>query len=203
MAMHKQTTAFEDVPPAYYLSEDVEEAAQAVIADNLSFRELSDLRVAYAIRTDSPYAEDDGIDDIVGVSVENAMRRCLGNYDAIVWVKEDYWGRNPGHHDALLTHALSHLFVNEDGKLKKVGHDVEAFHREARKHGAWRGPLSTFWSALAIDKPAKGAKTKVTITAGGKSVETDTDAIADLARDPDKVVDLANQARRAREGRDQ
>lgn len=201
MAIHKQTAAFDEAPPAYFLSEDVEEAARGVIADNPSFRELSDLRVAYAIRTDSPYAEDDGIDDIVGVSVENAMRRCLGNYDAIVWVKEDYWSRNPGHHAALLTHALSHLFVNEDGKLKKVGHDVEAFHREARKHGAWRGPLSTFWSALAIDKPGKGGKTKVTITAGGKTVETDADAIADLAHDPDKIADLATHARKAREGR--
>ncbi len=200
MAIQKQTTAFEEAPPAYYLSQDVEEAAAQVIADNAVFRELADLRIAYAIRTDTPYAEDDGIDDIVAVTVENAMRRCLGPWDATVSVKEDYWKRYGEHHAALLTHALSHLFVNEDGKLKKVGHDIEAFHREAVQHGAWRQPLGRFWSALAIDRPAK---TKVTVTAGGKTVETDTDAIEQLARDPDKIADLATHARRAREGRDE
>lgn len=176
MAM-KQTTTFEDVPPAYFLSQDVEEVGRQVIADNVGFRDLDELRLAFAVRTDSPYSEEDGIDDVVGVSVENAMRRCLGLYDVIVWVKEAYWGRNPDLHEALLTHALSHVMVNEDGKVKKVGHDVEAFHREAVKFGAWRPQLSRFWTAMQADRDAPATP------------------------DPTKVTELANRAKDAREGR--
>jgi hypothetical protein len=176
MAM-KQTTAFEETLPAYVLSQEVEDVAREVIADNTGFRDLSDVRIAFALRTDAPTADEDGIDDVVGVVKASPLWSCLSDYDVVVHVKDDYWRRHQGEHAALLTHGLSHLLVTEEGKIKKVGHDVEAFHREAVKFGAWRPNLSRFWTAMNVDRG--DAPTP----------------------DPDRVADLATHARKAREGR--
>lgn len=175
MAM-KQTTAFEETLPAYVLNNEVEEAAAQVIADNTAFRDLDEIRIGYALRTDAPTADEDGIDDVVGVVKASPLWACLSDYDVIVHVKEDYWRRHQDEHEALLTHGLSHLMVTEEGKVKKVGHDVEAFHREAVKFGAWRPNLSRFWTAMNVDR--------------GEAPKPD----------PDKIADLANRAKKAREG---
>lgn len=175
MAM-KQTTAFEDTPPAYILSRDVEDVGAQVIADNTGFRDLSEIRIAYALRTDAPTEDDDGIDDVVAVTKASALWSCISDYDVVVAVKDDYWRRHQDEHEALMTHALSHLLVTEEGKIKKVGHDVEAFHREAVKFGAWRPNLSKFWTAMNVERaPSKP--------------------------DPTKVTELADRTRDAREGR--
>ena len=175
----QQTTAFEEKPPAYVLSQDIEDVADQVIADNTGFRDLSDIRIGYALRTDSPVEDDDGIDDVIAVTKASPLWSCLSDFDVVVAVKDDYWRRHQDEHAALLTHALSHLLVTEEGKIKKVGHDVEAFHREAVKFGAWRPNLSRFWTAMNVDR---GAASKP---------------------DPTKVTELANRAKDAREARDE
>jgi hypothetical protein len=168
MSRPQQTTAFDETLPPYILNDEVADIAAQVIADNDGLRGLDEVRLGYAIRTDAKTEDDDGIDDIVGVQKASALWACLSDYDAVVWVKDDYWRVFPGHRQALLTHALSHLLVTDEGKLKKVGHDVEAFMRETHRFGPWSGRLARLWRSLGheppgkVTKPAGAGKAKVT-----------------------------------------
>lgn len=196
----QQTNAglVEELPP-YIKSEEVAELAEQVISEHTGFRDLEELEICYLQRTDQPLDPEDEIDQIIAVVKASAPWQAASGVDVIIWVKKANWDLwNEKLKRALLTHALSHLMVTEDGKLKKLGHDVEAFVREANEFGAWHPELSKLARSLADGPKA----TKVTISAGGRTVETDSDALEAAARDPGKITDLRNAARRAREGSD-
>lgn len=199
----QQTSAnlVEELPP-YITSEAVEEVADEVISSNVGFRDLEELRIVYLLRTDQPLDPDDEIDTIVTVTKASPVWHAASGIDAIVAVKKpnwDLWGDKQRR--ALLTHGFSHLLVTEEGKLKKVGHDAEVFVREVNQFGSWHPSLMKLRRSL--EDGTREPTTQVTLSSGGKSVTTDSDALADVARDPGKITELANRAKKAREGGDE
>jgi hypothetical protein len=60
---------------------------------------------------------------------------------------------------ALVDHELCHLWVDEDGKLMTIGHDLEEFAMVVQRHGFWRQDISTFMdraAQLTLDLPQNG-----------------------------------------------
>lgn len=154
---NQQTSAgLADALPAYMLSDEVEEVATEVIGANLAFADIDALRVAYCVRTDAPTEDDDGIDDIAGVKKAGQPWQSIGDYDLAVFVKQDWW-RLAGKQErrAALTHALSHVMVDDKGKVKLLGHDVEAFVRETTRFGPWSDRLAKLWRSMGRDPKAE------------------------------------------------
>jgi hypothetical protein len=142
-----------DALPPYILSDSVADVADAVIAEHDAFRILNDIRMGYAERTDAKTEDDADIDDVIGVKRAGPLWGSLGEYDVVLWVKADWWhlmGKGAAR-AAAVTHALSHVLVTDEGKIKLVGHDVDAFIRETVKFGPWSSRLSRLWRSMGRD----------------------------------------------------
>jgi hypothetical protein len=189
---HQQTSAeLADALPAYILSDEVADVAGQVIADNDAFRSLDEVRIGYALRTDQPISDDDEVDNIVGTAKASALWACLSDYDVVIWVKQPYWKLyDEVVRRAIVTHGLCHVFVSEEGKVKRLGHDVEEFTRVAVQFGPWSAKLLQFQRGLATDRKAKPEQT---------AIAQDPPPAVDAG----KVVELGNRARDARKGSDQ
>lgn len=48
---------------------------------------------------------------------------------------------------ALVDHELCHCWVNEEGDLTTIGHDLEEFGAIVHRHGQWREDITRFLSA--------------------------------------------------------
>jgi len=196
-----------DALPAYILSDEVESVAGDVIADTDAFRSLDEIRIGYALRTDSPIGDDEEVDQIVGTVKSSALWACLSDYDVVIWVKQPYWKLYDATvRRAVVTHALCHVFVTEEGKVKRLGHDVEEFTRVAAQFGAWSAKLAQFERGLY--RPATRMVPQTTANeAAGAEVTVDDDGVPTIHIDQEpappkvdsgKVVELANHARSAR-----
>ena len=164
-----------DALPAYILSDSVQDVADSVIAEHDAFRILGDIRMGYAERTDVKTEDDADIDTIIGVKKAGPLWGSLGEYDVVLWVNADWWrlmGKGATR-AAAVTHALSHVLIKDDGKIKLVGHDVDAFIRETVKFGPWSGRLSRLWRSMGRDPVGEAVQATVdaldgaTIEVGG------------------------------------
>lgn len=148
-----------DALPTYILSDSVQDVADSVIAEHDAFRILGDIRMGYAERTDTKTEDDADIDTIVGVKRAGPLWGSLGEYDVVLWVNADWWhlmGKGATR-AAAVTHALSHVLVTDEGKIKLVGHDVDAFIRETVKFGPWSTRLTRLWRSMGRDPSADAA----------------------------------------------
>ena len=58
---------------------------------------------------------------------------AVEGYDYILTVDQKAWDlSNDTNRERLIRHELRHVFVEEDGKLKLIGHDVEDFREEIK-----------------------------------------------------------------------
>jgi hypothetical protein len=152
MATRPQQTSADlvDALPAYILSDSLQDVADSIIAEHDAFRILNDIRMGYAERTDVKTEDDADIDTIIGVKRAGPLWGSLGEYDVVCWVNSDWWrlmGKSAAR-AAAVTHALSHILVTDEGKVKLVGHDVDAFIRETVKYGPWSNRLSRLWRSM-------------------------------------------------------
>lgn len=73
-------------------------------------------------------------------------------YDYLIIVDSVAWEyASDGDKKRLLSHELNHVFIDEKGKLKVVGHDVEDFAKEIKKNienPGWAGDLATLILAI-------------------------------------------------------
>lgn len=148
-----------DALPAYILSDTVQDVADSVIAEHDAFRTLNDIRLGCAVRTDAKTEDDAEIDEIIGVKRAGPLWGSLGEYDVVLWVKQDWWNLmgSGTARAAAVTHALSHVLVKEDGKIALVGHDVDVFLRETNKFGPWSTRLAMLWRSMGRDPRAEAA----------------------------------------------
>jgi hypothetical protein len=152
-----------DALPAYILSDTVQDVADSVIAEHDAFRILNDIRMGYAERTDVKTEDDADIDTIIGVKRAGPLWGSLGEYDVVLWVNADWWhlmGKGAAR-AAAVTHALSHVLVTDEGKIKLVGHDVDVFLRETNKYGPWSSRLARLWRAMGRDPVGEAVQATV------------------------------------------
>jgi hypothetical protein len=146
-----------DALPPYILSDSLQDVADSVIAEHDAFRILDDIRMGYAERTDVKTEDDADIDAIIGVKRAGPLWGSLGEYDVVLWVNADWWhlmGKGSAR-AAAVTHALSHVLVTDEGKIKLVGHDVDAFLRETNKYGPWSTRLAMLWRSMGRQPAAE------------------------------------------------
>lgn len=76
----------------------------------------------------------------------------------LVIVARDLWDLyTPTERDALVDHELNHFGVEIDDEsgvahLVLLGHDIEAFDVEIRRHGMWRTDLEDFVRAIPVEQ---------------------------------------------------
>lgn len=63
----------------------------------------------------------------------------------VMEISAEIWSQlNEKQRRALVDHELSHAWVDEDGELVTMGHDIEEFAGVIKRHGLWRPDLEMF-----------------------------------------------------------
>ena len=172
-----------DDPDAEYVgSPEVEAVAQALIGRHGRFDPLLPFRIAYLERLGPPSGEGESI--LAKVQKAPAVWRDVAGVDLVVWVWRAVWTElEPRQREALVAHELCHVFVTDKGSLKLQPHDLEEFSWVVRQYGPWKLDIEHFGRQLrAFDE--NGAPTKARITAGDRTVETDSEELRRLADEP-------------------
>ena len=87
---------------------------------------------------------------ITGLAAFLASDNMLANSDEresffVVTIAKEIWKQlNEKQRRALVDHELCHLWVDEDGELKLIGHDLEEFGAVVSRHGLWREDITRF-----------------------------------------------------------
>lgn len=146
-------------------SDAVAAVADQVIADNVGFRNLREIEVAYLLnnRPLDP-ADAAGIDAIVKAVKAPPVWSFLSDVHVAVWVIAGFWHAfSEDQRRAAITHALSHVMVEEDDagevRVKIAPHDVEEFHRVAAQFGSWTTSVELFAKAIAAQRKHAGELT--------------------------------------------
>ncbi len=99
----------------------------------------------------------------------------------VIVIARPIWDRaTPAQRRALVDHELAHAYAEEDKegavRLTVLGHDLEEFRAVVNRHGLWREALKDFAAACEeaqLTIPLEEDEhTRLTIEAGGKTVET-------------------------------
>lgn len=77
----------------------------------------------------------------------------------VVTISKEIWERlDDDRRKALVDHELAHCWLNDDGGLVILGHDLEEFVGVVKRHGLWRAEVEMFIRAAGpqiglFDKP--------------------------------------------------
>jgi Putative phage metallopeptidase len=89
--------------------------------------------------------------EILGqISVCPLVQKALHGVDAIIFLSPSYPSYPQKKKEALLYHELSHLYVDEDGKLLTVDHDLMEFYSVYKKYGDWKNEFATAQHAMTL-----------------------------------------------------
>ncbi|AGY57119.1 putative metallopeptidase [Gloeobacter kilaueensis] len=77
---------------------------------------------------------------------DQALHGCT--FVIVLW--EKFWKGEPRKHEALLFHELCHCWVDEEGKAKLVGHDIEEHYAVIRRYGDWQGEVEDVARQLSL-----------------------------------------------------
>ncbi len=130
---------FADKPvPGFHESDEVREAAEALIAAEARLAEFRGFEIRWLLRVAKRPADDAELDALVRVVRVPALYYELLHADLVGWVHSWLWEQLEDRtRAAALAHALAHWTTDENARLVPVRHDVSEFGWVAKRWGLW------------------------------------------------------------------
>jgi Putative phage metallopeptidase len=110
--------------------------ARKVIEDN-SREDLNALSIISSSSLSHPRASKFS----VAARVFPVKDKLFHSWDVCITIDKEFWDKYPESREALVFHELCHLFINDQGEVTLVNHDIEEFHAVLNKYGDWMGEL--------------------------------------------------------------
>lgn len=76
--------------------------------------------------------------------------KLLAGADALITIDHKFWMENPEKQEAVLFHELCHLYVDEEGEISVIGHDIEEFYAVIARYGDWQKDLEPIAQQLNL-----------------------------------------------------